>query len=224
MLKKVLIIEDDLEMLDTVTSFLDMYGLSDNNILRASDPIEGLEIFKQKREEITLIICDYYMPISNGAEFCELLKKNKPNLGIVLQTGDSNIRLKDLQDVDQVLHKPYSYNAFKKVLDEICSDAPKFDFGKYEKRISNGKHQCSMINFLSTNTNMHALILDESVSGCKLVMKPTINIQEGAVLEYKPASFNLEENHYEVDKVKKAKIVWFKLLSLDVCVVGLNFK
>ena len=222
MINNVLIIEDDKDMQDLVVSFLTLYGLKENRILLASDPIEGLEIFRNRKDEISLVICDYYMPKSNGAELCEILKKNQSHTPIILQTGDLNIQLKDIKFVDSVLHKPYKYESLVSVMEDLCAKPPIFDFKEQEIRISNIDNMGMSVKFLLSKRNGHGLVLDKSDSGYKIAMKPSADIMENAIIETRATAFNFDDNSSTVNEMKKFEIVWFQLLSLDVCIVGLK--
>ena len=93
MINNVLIVDDDEAIVDMVKDFLNLYGVRNDQIFTTSDPIEGLEIFRLRKDTISMLIIDYYMPKSNGDELCEILKKNQPDLCVILQTGDTNIQL-----------------------------------------------------------------------------------------------------------------------------------
>jgi CheY-like chemotaxis protein len=222
MINKILIIEDDVDMQEMLVSFLTLYGMKKNRILLASDPIQGLDLFKSNKEEISIVVCDYYMPKSNGAELCEIIKKNQAHTPIILQTGDINIQLKDNKYVDSVLHKPYTYEALIDVIEDLCAEPPEFDFKKQEERLASIDNLGMFLKFKSSQKNAHCLVLDKSDGGYKIVMKPTVCIKEKEVVEVRTTTLNFDDHSCFVDQIKKYEIVWYKLLSLDVCVVGLK--
>lgn len=222
MINKILVIEDDKDMQELVVNFLSLYGVKESKVLLATDPIEGLDLFKNQKEDISLVICDYYMPKSNGAELCEIIKKNQPHTPIVLQTGDLNIHLKDIKYVDSVLHKPYQYETLVSVIEDLCEKPPEFEFKDQEKRILNIDNQGMSIKFMSSLKFAHGLVLNKSENGCKVAMKPTTDIKEKAIIESRSTTYHFDDNTSEVEDMKKYEIVWFQLLDLDICIVGLK--
>lgn len=222
MINKVLIVEDDSEVQDLLVNYLQLYGLKENKILMASDPVEGLEIFKNEKNLISLVICDYYMPKSNGAELCEIIKRNQPHTPILLQTGDLNINKKSLKSVDSILHKPYEYETFVNIIEDLCTEPPEFTFLEQEKRILNIDNEGMSVKFLSSNKFSHGLVLNRSENGCKIAMKPTTDIKEKAILETRTTTYCFNDNSSKVDDMLKYEVVWFQLLDLDICIVGLK--
>jgi diguanylate cyclase (GGDEF)-like protein len=68
---KVLIVDDNIDMLDTLEHLFTFY---DFEVVRAENGKEGIEIAEQ--EQPGLIILDALMPVMNGFEACEKLKNN----------------------------------------------------------------------------------------------------------------------------------------------------
>ena len=218
----VLIVDDDKDIQDLVVSYLNLYGIDNSQILMASDPLEGLDIFRNHKDTISLVICDYYMPKSNGAELCEILKRNQPHIPIILQTGDLNIKCKDVKFVDYVLHKPYEYENLVKSIDECLSTPPIFNFDKKEERLANIDSMGISVKFLNSNKSGHGLVIDKSKSGFKVAMKPSKDIIENALVETTTTHYNFDNNTSVVDDIQKYKIVWYKVLSIDICLVGMK--
>lgn len=63
------------------------------NILTASNGLEGLEIFKQNRDKISLIVSDHKMPIMEGTEFLERVNEIAPEVIKILLTGFADVEI-----------------------------------------------------------------------------------------------------------------------------------
>lgn len=116
---KILIIDDDREIVDLLHSYLTLYGIPNQNILKAYDPVIGLNTFNENQHSIISVICDYYMPKASGAELCEIIKKNQPSTFLIIQSGDKEIKQENLNYVDAVIHKPFPYKKFEIILKQV---------------------------------------------------------------------------------------------------------
>lgn len=105
--KTVLIVEDNVEMLDFMSS-----NFEDDYILElASNGLEALDILKKK--SIDLVVSDVMMDGMNGFELCEFIKSNEnySHIIVVLLTAknDLNSKIKGLQiGADAYVEKPFS--------------------------------------------------------------------------------------------------------------------
>ncbi|MEZ4763189.1 MAG: response regulator [Calditrichia bacterium] len=68
---KILVVDDNVDMLDTLEHLFTFY---DYEVLRAENGKEGLEIAEISQPG--LIVLDALMPVMNGFETCENLKRN----------------------------------------------------------------------------------------------------------------------------------------------------
>lgn len=81
--KTILIVEDDKNSHDFISEIL---GATDIKLLHASDGKKAVELVNN-HPEISLILMDIKMPIMNGYEAMELIKKIRPKLPIIAQTA-----------------------------------------------------------------------------------------------------------------------------------------
>lgn len=93
--KKVVIIEDE----ESIRGFIKI-NFQRNNFLvfEAGSGEEGLEKVQQERPD--LIILDITLPGMDGYKTCELLRKDFPNLGIIMLTARG-------QDIDKIMGLEY---------------------------------------------------------------------------------------------------------------------
>jgi len=96
---------------------------SNYNVIKADGGIKGLEILKEKHEEIDIVLVDLMMPDMYGLDVLKAIKAEKKyaNIPVILQTGTSEQKeldkAKDL-GVDGYIKKPYIKDS---VLLEIAS-------------------------------------------------------------------------------------------------------
>lgn len=75
---------------------------------------------KGKLSEYDLIITDYMMPIMNGLELSEIIKKDSPNLPIVLCSAVHSSELKlNVKNIDAYLSKPFKIETLKAILKQL---------------------------------------------------------------------------------------------------------
>jgi len=83
---KVLVVEDDLELRQTITDALTKRGFVVDS---ANDGIEGLEAIKKSRPD--LVMLDVNMPRMNGMECLTKIKETDPSIIVIIMTAYSNI-------------------------------------------------------------------------------------------------------------------------------------
>jgi len=115
----VLIIEDDDEFRKVESAILEKLGYT---VCMASDSIEGIEIFKAKNGEISLVILDLIMPKMNGWEILSEMRKIKPAIPSLFVTGygldGAYMKYIPEEGVD-ILQKPFSFDALSQKVREI---------------------------------------------------------------------------------------------------------
>ena len=106
---KLLTIEDDLLLRETLTEILEVYG---HEVIQAGDGEEGVEMFSKTSPD--LVICDINMPKMDGFAVLEKIKKLvgagelPPFIFLSAKTEQKNVQhALDLGAVDFV-SKPYS--------------------------------------------------------------------------------------------------------------------
>lgn len=78
-------------------------------VITASDGKEGVEIFKERSDEIALVILDKVMPVMSGIEAYRILKEINPEARIILSSGHAIDDAQTLRDsgISGFLSKPY---------------------------------------------------------------------------------------------------------------------
>lgn len=115
---RVLIVDDDADVLETLGSMLRDEGLDPtlrNSAVEAISRYDG-------SVDYSFVLCDYLMPEMDGADFAARLRALAPALPIVLMTGYPS-RLPEIIDTGVVpLVKPFSMEVLRRVLGDLASE------------------------------------------------------------------------------------------------------
>ena len=110
MLKKILIIEDNVLLLEVMTYILINYGYEVFALPNGSDVFNTIKI-----NHPDLVILDVVMPGINGQEICQLIKLNSTtqNLPVIICSGEDSVAdmLKQEGAPDDVLQKPFDISS-----------------------------------------------------------------------------------------------------------------
>jgi len=78
-------------------------------VLQAIDGCDGMRVFQEHRQHISLVLLDVLMPGCNGIELAKGIRKQNPELPIIFVTGYDEKKISDhselLGDID-VFTKP----------------------------------------------------------------------------------------------------------------------
>ena len=111
---RILVVDDEMLIRKLLVQFLEHEG---HQVETATTGREGYDKFKAG--EYDLIITDWAMPEMNGAELCQKVKDENPNISIILMTGFDGIRRQEAKQTiaaDIVIGKPITH---KELLDSI---------------------------------------------------------------------------------------------------------
>lgn len=84
---RVLVIEDEKDVRELTKDVLGRLGYS---VVTANEGSEGIRTYREKREEIDLVVLDMIMPKMNGTEVFQILKTIDPEVRVVLVSGYSS--------------------------------------------------------------------------------------------------------------------------------------
>ncbi len=117
---RVLVVDDNEDMLDTMRDVLEMHGSTVQTATSTEEAERLLAIF-----EPSVIVLDLRLGADRGDEFASHLKGDPRYAGIpiVLMSGDTHsLRRLDGAPADATLSKPFDVQHFYDVLAELCSD------------------------------------------------------------------------------------------------------
>jgi len=109
----VLLVEDEEMLRNMAAAMLTLLGFA---VLEAKDGVEAVEVFRQRQNEISCILCDLTMPRMNGWETLTALRKLAPDIPVILTSGydKAHVMAGDHPELPQVfLGKPYKLKGLR---------------------------------------------------------------------------------------------------------------
>lgn len=104
-MSRILMVEDDLEITALLEQYLPRYGLELFSVSLPSVALEKLSI-----EQYDLVLLDLGLPEMDGLEVCRLIKKDYPNLPVIISTARAEVSDKVVAfavGADDYIAKPY---------------------------------------------------------------------------------------------------------------------
>ena len=114
----IMVIDDEKVVLDLASAVLVSEGY---RVVAMTDVFKSLSIYEKMQDQIALVILDYTMPIMDGAEVFDELKKVNRNAAIMLSSGfaeQQSVRSMLTRGLRGFLPKPYSR---EKLLSQVRS-------------------------------------------------------------------------------------------------------
>lgn len=125
----ILIIDDEALIVALAKRMLTEAGY---RVVTSSEPFQALEVFKQLRDQVDLVILDFTLPIMDGSEVFDELRKLKANVAVMLSSGfaeQEKVRAMLSQGLRGFLPKPYTQEKLllqvRSTLDAIRSSKAK---------------------------------------------------------------------------------------------------
>jgi len=118
----ILIVEDDEKVRDIATNILRSFGYK---VYEASNGVNALDLVKNGKLKIDLLVTDLIMPKMNGKELVENLKDIFPSLKIIYCSGYADHHISDnfsLEKGISFISKPYSRKNLAKKVREILDN------------------------------------------------------------------------------------------------------
>jgi PAS domain S-box-containing protein len=118
----ILLVDDEKSLLDLGTNMLEVLGFK---VLTASDGLEAVEIYRQRQNEIDLVLMDLTMPRMDGAEAFSRIYELNPAVRVVLVSGyseeDISLRFAG-SGLAGVLQKPYTFKKLEELISKIIHE------------------------------------------------------------------------------------------------------
>lgn len=115
---KILLVEDQFLVLQTVTAQLQRLGM---DVLTARHGEEAWEILQ--RETVNIVVTDLSMPVMNGIELARRIREKFPNLPVILMTGWGDfVPHQEVQELGifTILQKPIAMQAWRDVFSALA--------------------------------------------------------------------------------------------------------
>ncbi len=114
MIKNILVVDDEENIREIITEFLDTLGYS---VVSAKDGEEALRMCT--KYSFDLVVTDIRMPKLNGLKLLQMLKQIFPNLPVILMTGYQPSKSQEeamTTKADAYLLKPFSLSSLREIL------------------------------------------------------------------------------------------------------------
>jgi CheY-like chemotaxis protein len=115
----ILVIEDDKDIRDMLALSLEVEGYQ---VTRAANGKEGLEVLRTAPNPF-LILLDLMMPVMNGWEFLQAMRKDDALAGIPVVLVSAFSDQIQNEDVQGIISKPIELDVLLKIIEKYC-DAP----------------------------------------------------------------------------------------------------
>lgn len=117
----ILLVDDEEIVLDVGARMLEKIGYS---VFKAKNGKEAVDIFRENREQICLVILDLAMPEMDGESAFELLKEIQPEVKVLISSGVSlpeEIGDQLKYGCSGFIQKPFSLGNLSRKVEEIIS-------------------------------------------------------------------------------------------------------
>jgi DNA-binding NtrC family response regulator len=117
---RILVVDDEEYMLQSLSKLLNLMGFETEV---AENGEKALEIFKSR--EVDLIITDINMPGMSGMELLKLIKKENPEIPVIVITGFGVEKAQEMakkNKADGFLPKPFKMNDIKSMIDKVLAN------------------------------------------------------------------------------------------------------
>lgn len=114
----VLLAEDEQDVREIAREFLESGGYC---VIEAEDGREAMELARQNRGKIQLLVTDMVMPGMTGQELAVRLQSEDPGLNVIFMSGYSERAATEMADADpsvRLLCKPFSRAAILRAVRE----------------------------------------------------------------------------------------------------------
>jgi len=189
--KKVLIVDDDSMLRDSISSWLTEDGIE---TITASNGHEGIEILKEERIDIALT--DLMMPVMDGIAFVKEAKKLNPSISVIMATGYATIQtaIKAIQEgAYDYVEKPLVPEKIKHIVENLLNHHRMIEENVMLRNAIKGRSQLDDLIYKSDSmslivqtmravapSNATILIMGESGTGKDLVAHAIHNLSPRA--------------------------------------------
>jgi CheY-like chemotaxis protein len=121
----ILIAEDEHNMRSLLRRSLSRIGY---RVITAADGQEVIDLYQRHKEQIQVVLLDLGLPKIQGWDVIVQLRREQPDLHVVVTSGyiDPNLKMKlDRAGVDAVVYKPYAITHIVETLQRIIERSPK---------------------------------------------------------------------------------------------------
>ncbi|MBI5020401.1 MAG: PAS domain S-box protein [Ignavibacteriales bacterium] len=117
----ILVVDDEASVREITKNMLETYGYK---VITASDGMESLSIYAEKKNEISIILMDMVMPIMGGYATIQVLMKMNPKVIVIPTSGlqsEIDTARSLLPELKYSLIKPYSSKQLLEILTKVIT-------------------------------------------------------------------------------------------------------
>ena len=117
----ILLVDDEAMVLEAGSKILETLGYT---VIEANGGQEAVEIYKNSRNKIDMVILDMIMPVMGGGEVYDTMKELNPNVKVLLSSGysiDGQAAEIMKRGCEDFLQKPYSVKKLSEKLDMLLA-------------------------------------------------------------------------------------------------------
>ena len=119
----ILVVDDEKSVLDCLSEILRLQGY---RVLSTEDGVKALKIYKDRGQEIDLILTDLVMPGLSGMEMLQSMQAINPGLKAIVMSGYSEMisRVQESGFTGGRLAKPFGVNQLTNEITHMLTDSP----------------------------------------------------------------------------------------------------
>jgi CheY-like chemotaxis protein len=112
--RRILIADDEPEVREMLKMVLE---LDQHSVREARDALEALELVTS--ESFDVVLTDYIMPGMKGDELAVEIKRRRPQLPVIMITGNADLLPDELDGVDHLLRKPLQIASLREIIRRV---------------------------------------------------------------------------------------------------------
>lgn len=119
LVQTILLVDDDLMMREVGSIMLVNLGFS---AVSAADGVEAVELFGARKEDISLVLCDQFMPNMDGWQTMAALREINPDIPVIMISGGEQKAAPALSHTGQpqaFISKPYNMQILRQTIDLV---------------------------------------------------------------------------------------------------------
>lgn len=128
-LETILVVDDDPAVLRVVSAIL---RYANFRVLSAEDGTDAIELAKKTEERIDLLLSDVNMPVISGPDLGQTLKKERPDLHVMLMSGGADGNLLVLNYGWAFIQKPFVAKKLVEMVMEVLHSPDRSQAGGQE--------------------------------------------------------------------------------------------
>jgi two-component system cell cycle sensor histidine kinase/response regulator CckA len=118
---RILVVDDDDGFRSALRQVLESDG---HKVTTASSGTKALELYGQHKNEIDVVLLDYYMPELDGAQTFEWMRRMKPSIKVIVISGADALELRQLHAkhaINGYLRKPLLIPELEYVIRKVAA-------------------------------------------------------------------------------------------------------